>query len=196
MAGMLQSSALLLLLAASVANGWPGNRMELHTRLQDADIAVLVSREPRADFSCQVMYAKPGLGFDLRFHSDYRATVPIKALADAGDWLQVLMRITPAADRENPVYLVRRFAIPDVPLEGKGDVMLAGGFDLGLGRYRVDWMMRDARQRVCSSHWDLEAKLGHSDRDLPLTLGPNMVADWERIPLAIAFRPSGTSRNH
>src|SRR5260370_33527579 len=68
--------------------------------------------------------------------------------------------------------------MPEVPVEGKGDFMVAGGFDLGLGRYRVDWMMRDARQRACSSHWDLEAKLGHSDRDLPLTLGPNMVADW------------------
>jgi hypothetical protein len=41
-------------------------------------------------------------------------------------------------------------------------------------------MMSDARQRVCSSHWELDAKLARSERDLPLTLGPNRVADPNR----------------
>jgi hypothetical protein len=41
----------------------------------------------------------------------------------------------------------------------------------------VDWMMRDGRGRVCSSHWELEAKLRGGEQNLPLTLGPNMVAD-------------------
>jgi hypothetical protein len=41
-------------------------------------------------------------------------------------------------------------------------------------------MMSDARQRVCSSHWDLEAKLARGEGDLPLTLGPNRVADSNR----------------
>jgi len=141
-------------------------------------MAVLASREPRADLSCRVTSDKPGLGFDLRFHSGFRASVPTKVLADAG-WLQVVMRVTPAADSQSPVYLLHRFAIRDLPSGAYGETTLTSGFSLGLGSYRVDWMMRDARERVCSSHWDLEAKAGRGQRDLPLTLGPNMVAGWE-----------------
>src|SRR5258708_15472403 len=87
------------------------------------------------------------------------------------------MRVTSAANREEPVYLVHRFSIPDVSPEANGDGVLSGGFDLGLGRYQVDWMMRDGRGRVCSSHWALDAKLRGGQQDLPLTLDPNMVAE-------------------
>jgi hypothetical protein len=180
--GKLQSFGFLLLLAASTANGSPGSRedREGYPPLQYADMAVLASPEQRADFACQVTADKPSLGFDLRFHSAYRVSLPIKVLADAGGWFQVAMRVTPLAEAEEPVYLMRRYAIPEVHAGAKGEVLLSGGFNLGPGRYRLDWMMSDARQRVCSSHWDLEAKPGRGERDLPLTLGPNKVADWKK----------------
>ncbi len=172
----LRSVGLLSMLAASTASGWAQGRLGAGFHLQYEDMAVLESGEPRADFSCRVIPDKPELGFDLRFHADYRVIVPIKALADAGGRPLVLMRVTPAADIERPVYLGYRFAIPDVPLGAKGEAMLAGGFDIGLGHYHVDWMMRDGRGRVCSSHWELDARQGRHKRDLPLTLEPNMVA--------------------
>jgi hypothetical protein len=178
-AGGLQSFGLLFLLAGSTATGWPGTSKELDTPVPYVDMAVLASREPRADLSCHVTSGKPDLGFDLRFHSDFRAIVPTKVLANAGGWLQVVMRVTPTADSERHVYLLHRFAIRDLPPGANGETTLTSGFSLGLGRYRVDWMMRDARERVCSFHWDLEAKAGRGQRDLPLTLGPNMVAGWE-----------------
>jgi len=173
-----QSFGLMLLLAGLTAKGLPGASMALDPPLQYFDMAVLASRGARADLSCHVVSDKPGLGFDLRFHSEFRAVVPTKVLADAG-WLQVVMRVTPTAESENPVYLVHRFAIRDIPLGTNREATLTSGFSLGLGRYRVDWMMKDDRERVCSSHWNLEAKPGRGQRDLPLTLGPNMVAGWE-----------------
>src|SRR5260370_42385694 len=139
-------------------------------------MAVRACRGHRADFSCLVTSDKPGLAFDLRLHYDYHVTVPIKVLANVGGWLQVLMRVTPAANREEPVYLVHRFSIPDVPPGAKGDGVLSGGFDLGLGRYQVDWMMRDGRGRVHSSHWHFEAKLLVGQQDLPVTLDTHMIA--------------------
>jgi hypothetical protein len=139
-------------------------------------MSVLASRERRVDFSCQVTPDKPTLGFDLRFHSNYRATVPIRVLADVGGWLQVIMRVT-LANTEEPVYFVHRYSVPDVPPGAKGESEVTGGFDSGLGRYQVDWMMRDGNGRVCSSHWELEAKLRSGEQNLPLTLNPNMVAD-------------------
>ncbi len=138
----------------------------------------MASREPRAELSCQVSPEKPSLGFDLRFHSDYHITIRAKALADAGGWLKVVTRVTPSTETEQPAYLVHRFAIPAVAMDSRGEVVLASGFDLGPGRYRVDWIMRDARERVCSSHWDLETKAGRPD--LPLTLAPNQIVDVDR----------------
>jgi hypothetical protein len=174
----LQSFSLLFLLAGSAVNGWASTVMGFDSALLAADMAVLATHEPRSDFPCEVTADKPSLGFDLRFHTDYLVTVPVKVLAQAGDWLRVVMRVSPAADGAKALYLVERFDIPDVPEGAKGEFMLAGGFEVGLGRYRVDWVMRDSRERFCSSHWDLEAKPERGQRDLPLTLGPNMVADW------------------
>ena len=175
LATTLRSAGTLFILAVSVC-GWAQTRLSPEFHLQYTDMAVLASRERRADFSCQVTPDKPALGFDLRFHSNYRVAVPIKVLADVGGWLQVIMRVTPSANSEEPVYLIHRYSIPDVPLEAKGEGELASGVDLGLGRYKVDWMIRDGRGRVCSSHWELEAKLRGGRQNLPLTLDPNMVA--------------------
>jgi hypothetical protein len=120
------------------------------------------------------------LGFDLRFHSGYRATFRVKSLAAAGGWLHTVIRVTPAAPGSKTVVLRQRFTIPDVPLDAKGEVTLSGGFDLGPGRYRVDWMIRDANERVCSSRWDLEAKPARGEGDLPFTLEPNSISSGEQ----------------
>jgi hypothetical protein len=134
----------------------------------------LSSSDSRAELPCQVVFDKPSLGFDLRFHSEYRLTLPLKVVADAGGWLQVAMRVTPTEERVHPVYLAYRFVVPDVLQRNKGEASLGSGFDLGPGRYRVDWHLRDARERICSAHWVLEARTGTG---VPLTLGPNQILD-------------------
>jgi hypothetical protein len=169
--------ALLVGLTASGAAVEPTILREPNPRLQYDDLAKLASRESPEELSCDVVPNKPGLGFDLRFHFDYRAVVPIKALVVAGGWLQVGMRVSSALQNQQPVYFAHRLAIPHVPVGNKGNVTVAGGFDLGPGRYRVDWIMRDARERVCTAHWDLEAKAATGKQDLPLTLGPNEIIE-------------------
>jgi hypothetical protein len=170
----------LLMLTAAMAAGDSRGRLELAPHLQYEYMAALAAREPRTELSCPVTSDKPVLGFDLRFHSAYHVGLPVKALADAGGWLQVAMRVTPMAETENSAYLAHRFPISGVPLDSKGEVILTGGFDHGPGRYRVDWIMRDARERVCTSHWELEARAGTAKQDLPLTLGPNQIFDVDR----------------
>jgi hypothetical protein len=167
----------MLMLVAGTAAGDSGGRAELAPRLQYEAMAALAAREPRAELSCPVTPGKPMLGFDLRFHSDFQLGLPVKALSDAGGWLQVAMRVTPVAETENSVYLAHRVPISGVPVDGKGEIILTGGFDHGPGRYRVDWLMRDARERVCASHWELEARAGTAKQDVPLTLGPNQIVD-------------------
>jgi hypothetical protein len=195
LAGGVKCFGLLSMLVASTACGWAQTRLGTEFRLQSFDMAVLESRKPRADFSCQVTPDKPGLGFDLRFHADYRVTVPIKVLADVGGWLQVLMRVTPVANRDAPTYFEQRVTVPDVPPKAKGEGLVTGGFEVGYGRYQVDWMMRDAGERVCSSHWKLETKPGRRERNLPLTLEPDMIAERgdsssdDKLPVDRAAQP-------
>jgi hypothetical protein len=179
--------ALLVVLAASMAAVESKSRRQPDPRLQYDDMAKLASRDPRDELSCELTSNKPALGFDLRFRSDYHATVPVKALVDAGGWFQVAMRVTSRSENDQPVYLANRFDVRKVPVGQKGDIELVDGFDVGPGTYRVDWIMRDARGRVCSAHWDLEAKAGLGKQDLPLTLGPNRVVDAEMNDSS--FRP-------
>ena len=60
-----------------------------------SDMAVLGSGETRDDLPCQVVPLPPKLGFDLQFMAGYRVSIPLKALAGAGDNLRMLFRIQP-----------------------------------------------------------------------------------------------------
>lgn len=96
-------------------------------------------------------------------------------LADAGGWVEEVIRVTPAS-HEKPVYLVERVAVPNFPPEANGLGWLSGGFDLGPGRYQVDWMMHDSGGRGCSARWNLNVKLAARERNVALTLRENTVA--------------------
>ena len=147
---------LLVTLAAAAATSWAQSRLRSEVRPPDTDVAVLESNQLRKDLSCQVRPQKPYLGFDLRFHAYYRVTISNKALADAGGSLQLVARVRPTANNKEPVYLTHRLSVPELLLESRSEGMLTSEFELGFGRYRVDWMMRDNRGRVCSSHWNLK----------------------------------------
>jgi hypothetical protein len=149
--------------------------------LLPADLSVLNSRVPHMDLSCQIEPVKPSLGFDLRFHSYYRVTIPRKMFEQGDSALSVIIRVRPA-NQLRPAYFVQRVAVPKLPAETKGMGLFAGGFDVGPGRYIVDWMMRDRVGRTCSSHWEIEAKLSLRERRVPLTLGENMIAQGLTTP--------------
>jgi hypothetical protein len=146
-------------------------------RIVNTDLAVLESPENRTDILCKVTPEKPELAFDMRFHGSYRVTIPLRDLAGDGDQLRVLMRITPLGNSERQIYMVDRFTVPHIEEEAPGEASLPGGFAMGPGRYKVDWLMRDRRERVCSSHWEFEAKVGSDQEDLPLSLEPNIIAE-------------------
>jgi hypothetical protein len=162
-----RSLGLLLTLVTSSAAGASASRLPVDPLIVYDALAKLAPSDPREELPCQVSFDKPHLGFDLRFHSEYRLTLPLKVVAYAGGWLLTAMRVTPTLESVDPVYLVRRFVVPDVLTRNRGEASLSGGFDLGPGRYRVDLLLGDARERVCAAHWYLEPK---TSIGLPLTL--------------------------
>ena len=151
-------------------------------RIVNTDMAVLEGTENRNDLPCQVFPSRPELAFDLRFHASYKVIIPLKDLAGGGDQLRVLVRITPLDKPESRLYLVDRFSVPPIEEDAKGEASLPGGYTLGPGRYKIDWLMRDRAERVCSSHWEMDARLDASNLDLPLTMPSNSAAQRPQEP--------------
>ena len=144
--------------------------------LLPTDMSVLESAEARKDLPCSVTQRKPDLGFDLRFHSGYDVTVPLREVSGDGGLLTVIFRIYPEGDKDRASYFTQHIRVPTVDDEAKGDAALAGSIDLGPGKYHVDWLMRDRLERVCSSSWELEAALPAKDKPEMLFIQPDEIA--------------------
>ncbi len=151
-------------------------------RLFNTDEAVLESQEQRKDLACTVDPIKPFLGFDLRFHSGYEITVPLRELAGSDNNLTMIFRVTPDQDKSHPRYFSQHVSVPKLEDDAKGDAFLQGTFDLGEGSYHVDWLMRDRSERLCTSYWDTTAALSPKDHEVALSIQPNIVEPSEREP--------------
>lgn len=149
-------------------------------RIFNTDAAILESQDPRKDLPCSVTSIKPVLGFDLKFHSGYDVTVPLKELAGSDNLLTMIFRVSPAERPDEPVYFSQRVTVPSIEEDAKGDAYLQGAFDVGQGKYRVDWLMRDRSERVCSGFWEVEAELPDRDKEVALEIEPGAIVASDR----------------
>jgi hypothetical protein len=156
----------------------PGGMFRMFT----SDAAILESQEIRKDLPCNVSPVKPSLGFDLKFHSGYLVNLPLRELAGDGNLLTMIFRVTPEAHPDETVYLSQRMSVPTIADDAKGDAALDGAFDVGIGKYHVDWLMRDRSEHVCSSNWDIEASLPAKDREMALDIAASAVEPPEAEP--------------
>ncbi len=168
-------------------------------RIFNTDAAVLESQEERQDLPCTVVPIKALLGFDMRFHAGYDVVVPLRELAGNDDLLTMVFRVVPENRPDDAVYFTQRIKVPSIEEDARGDAYLQGSFDVGEGKYRVDWLMRDRAERVCSSFWDVDASLPSRDKQLDLNIRPHAVEATEREPFRdeppVEREPSGESLN-
>lgn len=148
-------------------------------KIHNTDMAVFEAQEVRKDLPCSVSPNKPMLGFDLRFHSSYEIVVPLRSLAGEENLLSMLFRVRPVEAPEEAVYFYQRVRVPEIEEDAKGEAYLHGVFDIGEGDYKVDWLMRDRSERVCSSFWDVKAHLPERDRHIDLVMAPGEIAAAE-----------------
>jgi hypothetical protein len=177
--------ARLLVVVLAVASGTlsgqaliPGGGFRLFT----SDAAILESQEVRKDIPCSVTPVKPVLGFDLKFHSGYEVSIPLRELAGDGNQLTMIFRVVPEKSPDEPVFLSQRMSVPVIDEEAKGDAYLQGTFEVGEGKYHVDWLMRDRSEHVCSANWEVEASLPAKDKDMALDIAPATVHPSENEP--------------
>lgn len=146
-------------------------------------MAVLEAGDPRQDLPCAVVPVKPVLGFDLKFHAGYEVSVPLRELAGSENLLTVLFRVTPESTPDDPRYFVQKIRVPALDDDAKGEAALQGGFDVGEGKYKVEWLMRDRLERVCSNSWDVEAALSAKEKQIALAIQPGAIerSDMEQF---------------
>ncbi len=159
----------------------PGGMVRLFT----SDGAVLESQEVRKDLPCTVTPTKPSLGFDLKFHTGYEVGIPLKELAGSGNQLTIVFRVTPENHPDEPVYFAQHIAVPAIADDAKGEPYLEGQFDVGEGKYHVDWLMRDRSERVCADFWDFDASLSSRDKEMVLNIQPSMVQASDTEPFKV-----------
>jgi hypothetical protein len=156
----------------------PGGAVRLFT----SDAAVLEAQETRKDLPCTVSPVKPVLGFDLKYHAGYDVTIPLRDLAGGDNQLTVVFRVTPDSKKDEPIYFSQRWNVPAIDSDAGGSATLNGTFDVGEGKYHVDWLMRDRAERVCSFNWDAEANLPAKDKQMALDIAPGVVRPFETEP--------------
>ena len=180
----MRAAASLLLLAATVRGQsiLPGSGPAGETHLFNTDAAVLESQDPRKDLPCTSTSVKPTLGFDMKFHAGYEVSVPLKELAGMHNLLTMIFRVTPDAHKDEPVYMSQRVNVPEIEEDARGEAYLQGSFDVGEGKYHIDWLMRDRAERVCSAFWDIEAVVPPKDKPVTLDVPPNTVLSTDNEP--------------
>jgi hypothetical protein len=124
-----------------------------------------------AKLQCSVSPVKPGLNYSFRFQTGYVVRVPLRQYEGAAQRLFTFFRVTPENSEREPVYFVSSAQIPEAPRTNV-TVEFGGGYVVGEGKYRVDWVLADESGRVCAKNWRINAKLGRKERDLP----PGMAA--------------------
>jgi hypothetical protein len=144
-------------------------------RLMPSDSVILESSENRKDLPCTVTPDKPNLGFDLKFHVRYEVSVPLKELAGSENQLTMVFRVTPEGHPDDPVYFSQHYVVPAIDSDEGGQAYLDGAFNLGEGKYHVDWLMRDRTERMCSFHWDSDASLPAKDKQMALDIRASAV---------------------
>jgi hypothetical protein len=147
-------------------------------RLFGTDQAILETPEPRKDLPCTVTPTKTAqVGFDLKFHGGYEVTVPMKELAGQENLLTIIFRVTPAVG--DATYFIQRIRVPEIDEDAKGEAAFFGSFDVGEGKYPVDWLMRDRAERVCSNYWEVDAQLSDKDTQMALAIAAASVRQTE-----------------
>ena len=87
-----------------------------------------------------------------------------------------MFRVTPEAEPGNHTYFVQQVRVPPLEKDAGGESHLSGVFDLGEGKYHVDFIMRDRTERICAYFWDAKAEIPARDRGIEMAIAAN-VAD-------------------
>ena len=126
---------------------------------------------------CEVTPVKPTLNYGFRFGAGYVVRLPLNQYQGSGHRLAIMTRITPQSSSHKPAYLINVVRLPNIPAT-KLELEIVGGYLLGQGKYKVEWMLFDETMRVCRKEWRADASLKLSERRVKVAMEPDTVSDY------------------
>ena len=119
-----------------------------------SQFAVAVEEHSKRPLSCHVEAIHPRLGYSFRFFSGFYATIPARQFEPGkGNRMVAFLRVTSSAT-DDVHYFFHPLNVPKIPDDpGKVQLEAGGGFYIGDGNYKVDWLLADQRDRVCTRSW-------------------------------------------
>ena len=139
----------------------PGAWGQIEVRQRDPMYSQLVRTFEKAlaehrqrPLACHVEALQPRLGYSFRFFAGFYSTVPARQFEPGkGNRMVAFFRVTPELGGEQHFFFhpLNMPAIPEDP--GKVQLEAGGGFYVGDGNYRVDWVLADQKDRVCTHSW-------------------------------------------
>ncbi len=140
--------------------------------------AALASAAPESPLDCELEDRGPDLNFAFRHYVSYRVSLPMKQFSEEAIQTRIFLRVTPR-NGSRPSYFWQSADIPPGPRPKAMHGEFGGGFFLGEGSYRVEWMIVDNQPRSCRGEWDVELKLNKDERKAASFLQPGELAPLE-----------------
>jgi hypothetical protein len=144
------------------------------------------ARGSRGSLKCQIRPWGPVLDFNLQYETGFVLAPDLAHLA-AGQKLAVFLRVTP--EQRPPVLLFLAFEVPASAAanqsgsESRIPFTVTGDFSVGEGRYEVEVLLVDAKDRTFYDHWKLDTGKyngGAVPSPLkPLTVAPSPAESWD-----------------
>jgi len=137
----------------------------------------------RSTLHCSMEHFDPFLDFTFRYDAGFLINVHPEEFT-SGTKFGAFLRITPEGGK--PVFFSEGYEIPPIPAMmaktlsarelKKIELQTSVGFAVGDGRYAVDLMLADTRERTCRAHWSLKTP----KHNYPLSLPANTVTAIEQ----------------
>lgn len=133
---------------------------------------------------CRVRALPPRPRFTFRLQAGYRAELPMRPHAGEKHVWTILTRITPQQPGAVPTYLGSEWPLPPVPATTKESAIVSGGYLLGEGEYRVEWLLLDDQGRACQDDWKVRVRRAEelragAEKQPPFSVRPLSSIRWD-----------------
>lgn len=153
-----------------------------------SSISPLFQSSPRNALHCWLERWDPSLDFAFRFVAGYVTNCRLSQFEGKETVLVTYTRITP--DGRPPSLFGSVFRVPEISPDMKAaiggdvrklsqDISPSGAFALGEGRYLVELLLQDDRNRTYRSRWRLHVTAHRSERGVALAMKPLSVESME-----------------
>jgi len=129
---------------------------------------VELAERGKRPLSCRVETLQPRLGYSFRFYSGFYASFPARQFDRGnGNRLATFFRVTSETSGEEH-FFYQPMNVPPIPDDpGRTQLEAGGGFYVGDGRYRVDWLLIDHKERSCIRSWTIRTPRTKFDLRMP-----------------------------